>query len=50
MVEEDKGYVSFRRLTSFLEGLKELFITKDESKMALDEKSQVQIITWEAND
>ena len=49
MTDEEKGYVSFRRLATFLERLKELFLTKDEAQEALDEKSQVKIVTWEVD-
>lgn len=47
MADEERGYVSFRRLAVFLEKLKELFITKEEVQEALNEKSQVKIVTWE---
>lgn len=50
MADENKEYVSLRRLSAFLNKLKELFITKEEAQKALDEKSQVQIVTWEADD
>ena len=49
MADEEKGYVSFRRLATFLEKLRELFLTKEEAQKALDEKSQVKIVTWEVN-
>ncbi len=43
-----KKYVSLSQLSSFLENLKNLFVSRTEFDEAT--KSQVQIITWEEND
>ena len=50
MENEEKEYVSFRRLATFLEKLKGLFLTKEEVQDALDDKSQVKIIIWDSKE
>lgn len=45
-----KKYASLNTLQTFLEKLKKLFATKIEVDTAVAQKSQVQIITWGADD
>ena len=47
---DEKKFAGLSTMRSFLNQLKNMFVTKDEVDEALAQKSQVQIITWEADD